>query len=98
MVSVGAPWGRRFDQAGAGFAMSWISDEHARYLAMGSIDGFIGDGHLRQAAEGMVEGFYSVNVFKMLWLTGDYQFLWNPAFNADRGPVHILGGRVHAEF
>jgi hypothetical protein len=102
-ISVGAAakgtlWHRPFDVAGAGFAMSWISPSHAQYLAMGGVDGFVGDGHLRQAGEGVVEAFYSVNLFNAIWLTPDYQFLWNPGFNADRGPVHILGGRVHAEW
>ncbi len=46
----------------------------------------------------MVEGFYSVNVLKAIWLAGDYQFLWNPGYNSARGPVHILGAKVHAEF
>ncbi len=94
----GSAWHRPFDVTGVGFGMSWISDAHARYLAMGGIDGFIGDGHLRQAAEGVVEGFYSVNLLKAIWLSADYQFMWNPGFNADRGPVNIVGGRVHAEF
>jgi hypothetical protein len=97
-VAKGTSWRRPFDVTGGGFAMSWISDEHARYLAMGGVDGFIGDGHLAQAAEGMVEGFYSFNLLRAIWLTADYQFLWNPGFNSDRGPVHILGGRVHAEW
>ena len=98
VVAKGAEWHRPFDVTGLGFATSWISQQHAQYLAMGGVDGFIGDGHLRQAPEGVVDGFYSVNLLKAIWLTADYQFLWNPGFNADRGPVHILGGRVHAEF
>jgi high affinity Mn2+ porin len=97
-VAKGSSWHRPFDVAGAAFGMSWISDAHARYLAMGGVDGFIGDGQLRQAGEGIVEAFYSVNLLKAIWLSADYQFLWNPGFNADRGPVHILGGRLHAEF
>jgi high affinity Mn2+ porin len=98
VVAKGSPWHRSFDIAGAGFAMSWISSVHAQYLAMGGVDGFIGDGHLRQAGEGLVEGFYSLNLLKAVWLTGDYQFIWNPGYNADRGPVNIFGARVHAEF
>jgi high affinity Mn2+ porin len=78
--------------------MSWISSAHAQYLGMGGVDGFIGDGHLRQAGEGLVEGFYSLNLLKAVWLTGDYQFIWNPGYNADRGAVNIFGARVHAEF
>ena len=67
-------------------------------LAMGGVDGFVGDGNLRQATEGVFEIFYSVNLLKAIWLTADYQFLWNPGYNADRGSTNIFGGRVHAEF
>ncbi len=97
-VAKGAEWRRPFDVAGLGFGASFISSIHARYLAMGGVDGFVGDGHLRQAAEMVVDAFYSVNLLKAIWLTADYQRLWNPGFNADRGPVDILGARVHAEF
>ncbi len=97
-VAKGSLWRRPFDVVGVGFGMSWISDVHARYLALGGVDGFVGDGHLRQGAEGIVEGFYSVNLLEAVWLAADYQFLWNPGFNADRGPVHILGAKIHAEF
>jgi high affinity Mn2+ porin len=97
-VASGSAWHRPFDHAGVGFAMSWISKVHAEYLAMGGIDNFIGDGHLRQAPEGVIDLFYSVNLLKAIWLTADYQYLWNPAYNSDRGPVNIFGGRVHAEF
>ncbi len=94
----GPAWKRPFDVAGAGFAAAWISSIHAQYLAMGGVDGFVGDGHLHQAAESVVDVFYSLNLLKAIWLTADYQHVWNPGFNADRGPVDILGGRVHAEF
>ncbi len=98
VLAKGSAWHRRFDVTGAGFGMSWISDIHAQYLAMGGVDGFVGDGHLRQAGEGMVELFYSVNFLKAMWFTADYQHIWNPGFNADRGPVNIISGRAHAEF
>jgi hypothetical protein len=82
-----------------GLGLSWISASHARYLALGGIDGFIGDGALRQASEGVFEVFYSYNLFKAIWLSADFQLLWNPAYNADRaGPIVILGARAHAEF
>jgi hypothetical protein len=95
----GTLWHRHFDVAGAGFGMSWISQVHADFLALGGVDGFIGDGRLTHVAgEGVVEAFYSVNLLKAMWLTADYQLLWNPAYNADRGPLSIFGGRFHAEF
>jgi hypothetical protein len=97
-VAKGHAWHRPFDVAGAGFGASWISDIHAKYLAMGGVDGFVGDGKLNKAAESVVDVFYSFNLLRAIWVTADYQRIWNPGFNADRGPVTILGGRVHAEF
>jgi high affinity Mn2+ porin len=97
-VAKGTLWQRPFDVTGVGFGMSWISASHATYLALGGEDGFIGDGALRQAGEGISEVFYSFNLLKAIWLTGDYQHLWNPGFNADRGPVDIYGTRIHVEF
>ena len=97
-VARGALWRRPFDVAGVGFGMSWISDSHATYLALGGVDGFVGDGHLAPAPESIAEAFYSVHLLRAFWLTADYQLLVNPGFNADRGPVHIFGTRAHAEF
>jgi high affinity Mn2+ porin len=31
-------------------------------------------------------------------VAADYQFIANPAYNADRGPAHIVSGRLHGEF
>jgi high affinity Mn2+ porin len=28
----------------------------------------------------------------------DYRFIVNPAYNRDRGPVSVLGFRVHAQY
>jgi high affinity Mn2+ porin len=97
-VAKGSLWHRPFDVTGIGLGLSWISDVHAQYLGQGGVDGFIGDGHIRQAEEGVFDIFYSVNLLKAIWVSADYQHLWNPAYNADRGPVDIFAGRVHAEF
>ncbi|HEX4373332.1 MAG TPA: carbohydrate porin, partial [Puia sp.] len=32
------------------------------------------------------------------WLTFDYQFVNNPGYNKDRGPVHVFSLRGHVEF
>jgi high affinity Mn2+ porin len=97
-VAKGSLWGRHFDLAGIGYAASWISSIHAEFLAMGGVDGFVGDGALRAGPENVVEGFYTVNFARAIWLAGDYQLISNPGFNRDRGPVTILGAKVHAEF
>jgi high affinity Mn2+ porin len=31
-------------------------------------------------------------------ITGDYQFVDNPGYNRDRGPVNLFALRLHAEF
>ncbi|MEO8767346.1 MAG: carbohydrate porin [Nitrosospira sp.] len=95
----GSRWGRKKDTLGIGFAAGWISSQHARFLNMGGIDGFIGDGRIKKDAEHVVDIFYSVNLLNSpLWVTADYQHITNPGFNADRGPVNVYGMRVHAEF
>jgi hypothetical protein len=65
---------------------------------MGGVDGFLGDGKLNQASEQLLEVFYSMAVISPIWLSLDYQHIWNPGYNADRGPVDIFGGRMHVEF
>lgn len=94
----GAPWHRPNDVVGTAYAASWISSAHAQYLSLGGIDGFIGDGALKRASERVFELFYSLHVYRSITLSADYQHISNPAYNADRGPVNVLSGRVHAEF
>jgi hypothetical protein len=94
----GSAWSRPADVAGVGAGAGWISRIHADYLRMGGIDGFIGDGNIHQATEVDIEVFYSLNFLHAFWLTGDYQRIWNPAFNADRGPVNVFGLRLHGQY
>lgn len=93
----GARWHRPRDYAGVGGGLGWLSPAHADYLRAGGIDAFIGDGKLAAAAESVVEAFYGLNLGSAIWLSADGQWIANPAFNADRGPVTILGARLHAE-
>ena len=90
-VAKGSAWHRHFDVTGAGFGMSWIrrSTPSTSPWAVSTASSATATSSTRRA-EGVVEAFYSVNLLKAIWLTGDYQFLWNPAFNADRGPVQHL--------
>lgn len=94
----GGRWSRPADVAGIGFNLGWISKSHAEYLRRGGVDGFIGDGGLKAGAERSLDLFYSLNLYKSLWLSGDYQRVMNPAFNADRGLVNVFGLRIHGEF
>jgi hypothetical protein len=63
---------------GLGYGASWISSQHARYLNMGGIEGFVGDGRLNQAAEQAVDLFSSFGVLSSVCITADYQHIVNP--------------------
>jgi len=94
----GNRWGRERDSVGIGYAQNWLSSAHVAYLNMGGIDGFIGDGRISYKPEEAFEAYYNINVNKFAWLTFDIQRVANPAYNSDRGPVTMLGVRLHAEF
>lgn len=48
--------------------------------------------------ENIVETYYAMSLCKGVTLTFDYQFLKNPAYNADRAPISFFTGRLHGEF
>ncbi len=98
VLAKGSSWSRPRDVAGLGLNVGWISNAHVDYLRLGGIDGFIGDGQIKPTAENALDVFYSLNYRKTFWLSGDYQHLTNPAFNADRGPVNIFSLKIHGEF
>ncbi len=57
-----------------------------------------GDGNLNYRPEGVLETFYDFQILRNFHFTLDYQFVTNPAFNRDRGPVSVFGTRLHWEF
>ncbi len=91
-------WGRANDTIGLSVMQNQLSNDRRRYLQAGGISFFIGDGALNYKPETIFEGFYSLGVSKTIWLTGDYQRIQNPAYNASRGPVNVFAVRFHVEF
>ena len=97
-VSVkGARWSRPSDTLGIGFAQNAIAGSQISYLQRGGMASFIGDGALSYKPERIFETYYSAKVYKDLYLTVDFQRIENPAYNASRGPVHVIGVRGHLE-
>ncbi len=94
----GTRWGRGQDSAGLAFARNGLSQVHRAYLSEGGYGFFIGDGALRYKPETIVEGFYDLSLCKAAWITLDWQRIFNPAYNADRGPVSVSSLRFHTEF
>lgn len=94
----GSRWGRADDTVGIGGAINGLSAAHRDFLAAGGTGLLIGDGQLNYRTERIFETYYAYSVIKGVTLTADYQLVVNPAYNADRGPVSIVSGRLHAEF
>ena len=94
----GSSWHRPDDVIGVGGVMSGLAKDHRDYLAAGGVGFELGDRRLSYAPEEVVETYYMATVTKNLFLTLDYQFIDHPGYNADRGPVSIVGFRAHVEF
>ncbi|HEX7413512.1 MAG TPA: carbohydrate porin, partial [Bacteroidia bacterium] len=87
------------DNFGIAFVANGASAPHRNYLNAGGYDFMVGDGKLpNYGFEQILETFYKVRLLKWIWVTADYQFVMNPGYNKDRGPVHIFGIRTHVEF
>ena len=94
----GTSWGRPSDTIGFGGAINGLSQSNRDFLAAGGLGLIIGDGALRYRPEKILETYYAFNLGKGKTLTTDYQFIANPGYNADRGPVSIFATRLHVEF
>jgi high affinity Mn2+ porin len=91
--------GRTADNIGLAFVSNGISSVHQKFLSIGGYGFIIGDGKLpHYKRENIIELFYKVKLFEHLYATLDYQFVANPAYNHDRGPVSLLAARVHISF
>ena len=97
LVLAGARWGRESDVIGLGMVINGIFKQEQAYLAAGGAGIIIGDGALNYGAEEVVELYYKFVPWGWAAFTLDYQFVNNPAYNRDRGPVSVFGGRLHLE-
>jgi carbohydrate-selective porin OprB len=98
-VSVrGAGWGRSADSVGVALVKNELSAAHHDYLAACGLGFFLGDGRLRYEPERIFEAYYSFNLARDAWLSADFQRIFNPGHNADRGPVSVVSARFHYGF
>ena len=94
----GTRWGRPSDTIGIVVIRNSISAEREQFLNGGGLGLLIGDGQLpRPRAEQIGETYYDFG-FGHVHAALDYQYVVNPAYNSDRGPISILGIRLHAQF
>lgn len=101
----GSHWQRGDDRLGAGLAVEGLSAPHREYLGAGGAGFALGDGRLNYAHEEVFESYYRA---QWLWspagtairvqLGPDFQYIQNPGFNQDRGPVRFYSLRLHLEY
>jgi hypothetical protein len=90
--------GRAEDALGVAGVVNGISKVHEAFRNSGGLGILIGDGMLlNPGAERIVETYYAFPV--AAWRASlDYQAIWNPGYNEDRGPVSVIGVRLHKQF
>ena len=95
----GKPWGREGDRVAAAVVFNAASSQRQAYLAAGGQGILVGDGRLpHPGTETAFETYYNLQLVKGLHATVDYQFIGNPGYNRDRGPVSVLAVRLHAQY
>jgi high affinity Mn2+ porin len=94
----GKQCGRADDTWGLAAVVNGISSVHQQFLNDGGLGILVGDGMLpHPGLEQIIETYYQFPVYK--WYASlDYQFVVNPAYNRDRGPVSVIGVRLNGEF
>jgi high affinity Mn2+ porin len=95
----GAGWARKNDELGTAIVVNGISQQHRNYLATGGYGFMIGDGRLNYGHEAIMEVYYRFSIPQLfVSISPDYQFVLNPGYNKDRGPINIIGVRAHVEW
>jgi len=95
----GKQWGRPNDTVGIAGVINGISGVHEAFLDAGGLGILVGDGQLpHPEPEQIFETYYSYALTPSTHLSLDYQFVANPGYNADRGPVNVFSGRLHWQF
>ena len=95
----GTHWGRTQDKIGLVGIVNAISAAHQDFFNVGGLGILIGDGRLpHPRPEEIVETYYDMHAAAGIDVSLDYQFVDHPAYNPDRGPVSILGLRIHGQF
>jgi len=94
----GMRWGRRNDRLGLVLVSNGISRDHQLYLGHGGLGFLLGDGKLNYGRENILESYYTLHLWRGVFPAVDVQYINNPGYNRDRGPVVVTSLRLHVEF
>jgi high affinity Mn2+ porin len=93
----GQGWNRPEDTFALAGVTQGISHAEQQYFRAGGLGILAGDGKLNYGWEKAIETYYDLAMWRGIHTSLDYQFVDDPAFNRDRGPVSIFGVRLHWE-
>ena len=96
-VLTGQRWHREKDSVGFALAESLLSSSHRQLLADGGQTFFLGNGRLHYGPERVAEAYYLLAPTPGVALTFDYQRIWSPGYNQNRGPASFYAIRLHVE-
>ena len=101
----GTHWSRGEDRLGIAAVTEGLAAPHRDYLMAGGCGFLLCDGRLSYGHEQILEMFYRA---QLTWEAGHYpirlqlspdvQYVRNPGYNQDRGPVWFGGIRIHLEY
>jgi high affinity Mn2+ porin len=95
----GKQWGRPDDTIGIAGVVNGISKVHEQFLNDGGLGILIGDGMLpHPGLEQIIEAYYNYAITAATKVSFDYQFVENPGYNTDRGPISVFAARFHSQF
>ncbi len=94
----GVHWKRAEDRFGIAFGVQSISSLHKQYLAEGGMGVLVGDGKLNYRPEQVLELYYRIQLGRYIQISPDFQNIWNPGYNRDRGPAQVYGLRLHLSY
>jgi high affinity Mn2+ porin len=92
----GQRWHRPGDTVALAGVDNAISRQRREFLAAGGLGVLVGDGQLPHPGnEQILEAYYQAAVTSAFAATFDVQWVQNPAYNTDRGPVAVYAIRLH---
>jgi high affinity Mn2+ porin len=95
----GRAWARPDDTVGVALVIDDISRRAKNFLNAGGMGILVGDGSLPESGpEQAVETYYRYALASFAQVTADYQFVNNPGYDRLRGPVSVLGVRLHVQY
>jgi carbohydrate-selective porin OprB len=94
----GKNWHRDLDKIGSAFVSNGLSSLHAEYLRLGGLGFLLGDGTLTYGREQIWESYYTAHIWRGVFAAGQIQFITDPGYNQDRGPVWVPGLRLRVDF